>query len=62
MKNISQAKILSMPVNFPMPAMRQAAEDNLSVAIEAKRRLLARLNSIRMIRKATLAKFAAKEV
>ena len=62
MKNISQAKIRSMPVNYPSEARAPKAEGNLLAAIAASRSVQARLLSIRKMRKAVLAEFAAREV
>lgn len=62
MKNISQAKIRSMPVSYPSKAMAAKAEKGLLAAIAASRSVQARLLSIRNMRKAVLAEFAAREV
>lgn len=62
MKNISQAKIRSMPVTYPNEAMSQRAEESLVTAIAGKRSVQARLLSIRNLRKAVLSEFAAREV
>ena len=62
MKNISQAKIRSMPVTYPNEAMSQRAEESLLTAIAGKRSVQARLLSIRNMRKAVLSEFAAREV
>lgn len=62
MKNISQAKIRSMPVSYPNEAMSQRAEESLLTAIAAKRSIRGRLLSIRNMRKAVLSEFAAREI
>jgi hypothetical protein len=62
MKNISQAKIRSMPVTYPSEAMRQKAEEVLSAAITTKMSVHTRLLSVRNMRRAVLTGFAAMEI